>query len=82
MTKEAKLARDLEQYGHWHKWFAWYPVKVTSDDKHNHYVWLGFVGRKGKLAEVATDMYGSCKIVGDWKYCDKSEIVFKRLQEK
>ena len=35
----------------WHKWFAWYPVKVavTGTGEHQRYVktWLEYVERKG-----------------------------------
>jgi hypothetical protein len=34
----------------WHKWFAWYPVRVPSKGRMSDMtlVWLEFVERKGK----------------------------------
>lgn len=29
----------------WHKWYAWFPVKVWSDNGRTEYVWLEEVNR-------------------------------------
>ena len=34
----------LNRIKNWHKWFAWYPVRVASHD----YRWLEYVERRGE----------------------------------
>lgn len=38
--------------GHWHKWFAWYPVKI-----HNERVWLKTVYRRKVTRYVDMDSW-------------------------
>src|SRR6476659_4753550 len=30
----------------WHRWFAWYPVVVATDNERAYWAWLQFVERK------------------------------------
>lgn len=39
--KRARAARS-EARRQWHRWFAWYPVRV-EDEQFPHYVWLEWV---------------------------------------
>lgn len=45
----------------WHKWFAWYPVRVPSR-KGKQRVWLETVRRKG------TRWFWSAGVGWDWEY--------------
>lgn len=38
------VVEEQERLTVWHKWFAWYPVFITSHD----WRWLEFVERKGE----------------------------------
>lgn len=51
MRWEVRAGTDKE---HWHRWFAWHPVKVG-----NQYVWLERIYRKAGKAD-----YGGW----DWEY--------------
>lgn len=48
----------------WHKWFAWYPVRVPTRGKCSGMtmVWLEVVGRKGRFYSYPLCQYW------DWKY--------------
>jgi len=45
------VTAEIKRRRTWHKWFAWYPVKVavTGTGEHERYVktWLEYVERKG-----------------------------------
>jgi len=49
----------------WHRYFAWYPVRVPSKGRMSkqHKVWLQFVSRRGESYEC----YEGCFWV--WSYC-------------
>ena len=51
-TWDEKKAR----LGNWHRYFAWYPVKINDHD----YRWLEFVWRKGN--------YSNINILWYWEY--------------
>lgn len=41
---DKKSQREFMRYKYltnWHKWYAWYPVKIG-----NHYYWLEYIQRK------------------------------------
>lgn len=34
-----------QKYRDWHKYFAWFPIKVATTDDYHTFVWLGYVER-------------------------------------
>lgn len=41
LTKQQRVIARTKHLAKWHKWFAWFPVKVL-----NQWVWLEYVERK------------------------------------
>lgn len=44
-----KVRREMAKFRAlrlWHKWFAWFPVRIESPGKKNRIVWLETVERK------------------------------------
>jgi hypothetical protein len=37
---------DLMSQSEWHRWFAWYPVNIATDESLAYWAWLEFVERK------------------------------------
>ena len=77
LTKDEKFKRMVEKYCKWHRWFAWYPVKLFSKDKNKRCtVWLQYVGRKKKII-VATDNQGKPQLaLAICRYCLSSELLY------
>ena len=39
---------EINRLGEWHRWFAWYPIKISEHDCR----WLEFVERKIKIKSI------------------------------
>ena len=73
LTAEEKAKLIREKKTSWHKWFAWKPIRLSSDE---HEVrWLEFVYRKGVYRFGESDQ---C----EWKYADSSLDVLKLSEDK
>ena len=46
LTKTEREFRKYQRLSHWHKWFAWKPVRLTCDRHEIRF--LGFIYRKGR----------------------------------
>ena len=53
---------------HWHKWFAWYPVRLGEHDCR----WLEFVQRRGSI---------KIGYVMETEYCSEIKIWYWRYKE-
>ena len=61
------LSKDenLDEKMKWHKWFAWYPVRVARNDCR----WLETVHRKGTMF-----YYSQKRKYWEWQYISKEEF--------
>jgi hypothetical protein len=46
----------------WHEWFAWYPVKLSTDAKNSETVWLETVYRRSKWPSSHHSFYNDYEI--------------------
>lgn len=44
-TEQERKQEARDRYCHWHRWFAWFPVRVGSRDCR----WLEFVDRRARF---------------------------------
>lgn len=83
LSYQEKWDRRVENECKWHKWFAWYPVRVTNLEKTEvYYVWFEYVGRKKK---ITARLYGECghkSTIGDTKFCFSQDILIAALKEE
>ena len=77
-TKAQKLDDRIEKECHWHKWFAWTPVKITHIDGTQRKAWLEYVGRKRKKLSYQSE-FGEQMYLGGDEYCDQYDILPKAL---
>jgi hypothetical protein len=47
LTREELKALDKQKRETWHRWFAWKPVRLTSDE--HEIRWMEYVYRRGKM---------------------------------
>ena len=64
----------------WHKWFAWYPVRLDKQQGGTEMVWLETVGRKKALGDYMTE-WGRKEYVGDAIYCYELDLIAKALTD-
>lgn len=82
MTKEEQFQNDIDKYCFWHKWFAWYPVKIVHPTTGvTHKVWLETVGRKCKLTKVSDGGYGNKDGVRTIKHCFAEDLLINTLND-
>jgi hypothetical protein len=80
LTKSEKLAALIQAKCAWHKWFAWYPVRVVDPETgHTLKVWLEYVGRKMKVYDYMADEFVSKETVGRPLYCFEEDLVYNAL---
>lgn len=81
MTDNEKLERDIAKLCVWHKWFAWFPVRIVHPITGRTYkVWLETVGRKCKVTNIS-DGYGSKEGVITEKYCFIEDMLVNTLND-
>lgn len=69
LTKSEREERYISKRIVWHEWFAWYPVRMTSDV---HEVrWMETIWRKG------TQWRNEDGLVFTWKYAESSLDILK-----
>lgn len=69
LTADERADIRREKLSCWHKWFAWRPIRLTSDE---HEVrWLEVVYRKGRLRGSEEGDFWK------WKYADSSLDILK-----
>lgn len=52
LKAEEKAKKEVDKYGNWHKWFAWYPVTISEKDGKKQCVWLQMLERRWVDAKV------------------------------
>ena len=62
-----QFCKEKEKKSKWHEWFAWYPVKITSEDGNTYdLVWLQTIERTGWYMEP--DEYLLGRFVYNYRY--------------
>jgi len=80
-TREERIQRQISLRCHWHKWFAWHPVKIKDDNGHTYMAWLEYVGRKDIIFTDMGDMYSRIDRVGRPLYCSINDVIIKAIKE-
>ena len=62
MGRRDRKIKKLLAKKDWHEWFAWYPVKLTTDEKFSETVWLETVYRKVKWPPKHATIYSDYEI--------------------
>ena len=73
-TKAEKWDAKVEKQCRWHKWFAWYPVRLQKTADSTEMVWLEVIGRKKKLCDYRGH-YGNKEYVGEVEYCYELDLI-------
>ena len=79
-SKAQKFDEHVERVCRWHKWFAWKPVQIKTDNDTLRYVWLETVGRKKKLLSYQSE-YGEKQYTGGTEYCDEYDLIPNALTD-
>lgn len=61
ITKNFK--QKIEEKEQWHKWFAWYPVKIKISHSESLAIWLEPVMRKKTLHRSLYDYWWTCEYI-------------------
>jgi hypothetical protein len=67
--RRAKFLDFLKKSSKWHKWFVWYPVRLTIDQ--HEIVWLCFVYRRVLIDKI----YG--QKIHEWQYVESTLDILK-----
>jgi hypothetical protein len=84
-TAQEKFDIKVSRVCRWHRWFAWYPVRIYDEDLGLHRKhWLEYVGRRMCVYEHPTAplMAGGYEIkIGRPDYCREEDVVIRALRE-
>jgi hypothetical protein len=74
LTAAEREEIKAERLAAWHKWFAWYPIRLSAD-KHE-IRWMETVYRRGKQRYCDGDSYYS------WTYADNVMDVIRMVSDE
>jgi len=80
-TTAEKWDAKVEKQCKWHKWFAWYPVKVLMSDGSTKRVWLETIGRKKEISSYSGDFGAEETYIGNAVYCEELDLISKTFND-
>lgn len=83
LTKNQKILELAEKQCRWHRWFAWYPVKISQNDEKAEWCWFEMVGRRKTLGwkYIGRGLRTNQVALYNTEYCHKEDIVARALEE-